>query len=163
MNALVGWGGPILLWFAVAAGGRGFAARWYGSTAGWGLGFLTGFSVFLILVYLSALARAPIGLPLFLIIAVVTAGSGILMGRGVSRTPISREEWTPAEWILTTGLGVAAVFAATKAVFFPVVAMDAHAYAGRALAMLHDQRLDIRLYHWPEPPSSNSNLTYPPS
>ena len=162
MNALVGWGGPILLWLAVAAGGRGFAARLYGSAAGWGLGFLTGFSVFLILVYLSALAGAPIGLPLFLIIAVMTAGGGLLMGRGVSRTPILGEKWTPAEWILATALGVAGVLATTKAVFFPVVAVDAHAYAGRALAMLHDHRLDIRLYHWPEPPSSNSNMSYPP-
>ena len=162
MSVLIGWGGPILLWFAVGAGGRGLAARWCGGTRGWGLGFLTGFSVFLILVYLSALAGAPIGLPLFLVVAVVTAGGGILWGRNVPHRPTSRDPWTPAEWVLVTALGVAGTLAATKAVFFPVVAMDAHAYAGRALAMLHDHRLDIRFYHWPEPPSSNSNLSYPP-
>ena len=160
MNALAGWGGPVLLWVAIAVGGRGFSARLGGN--GWGLGFLTGFSVFLVLVYLSALAGVPIGLVLFLTIAAVTAVSGILLGRRVPRAPMHHEPWTPAERILAAALGLTAVLAMVKAVFFPVVAIDAHAYAGRALAMLHDRQLDIRLYHWPEAPSSNSNLSYPP-
>jgi hypothetical protein len=160
MSALLEWGGPILLWMAIAAGGRGLAGRL--GVKAWGLGFLTGFSVFLILVYLASLAGAPIGLALFLINAGVTAACGILIGRGVPSNPRSHEPWTPAEWVLGAALGAVAVLALVKAAFFPVVAIDAHAYAGRALAMLHDRTLDIRLYHWPEPPSSNSNLSYPP-
>ena len=163
MSALVEWGGPILLWFAVAAGGRGFAARLGGGAGrGWGLGFLTGFSLFLTLVYVSALVGVPIGLLLFLAVAVVTAASGILVGRSVPSPPVVRETWTPAEWVLSIALGAAAILAIVKALFFPVVAMDAHSYVGRALAMLHDQRLDIQLYHWPQPPSSESNMSYPP-
>ena len=160
---LIQWGGPILLWFAVAAGGRGFATRLVGDAGrGWGLGFLTGFSVFLTLVYLSALAGAPIGLPLLLVVAVVTATGGILTGRRALVTPAVQEEWTPAEWVLAIALCAYAVLATVKALFFPVVAMDAHSYVGRALAMLHDRRLDIQLYHWPQPPSSESNVSYPP-
>ena len=161
MSALVEWGGPILLWLAVAAGGRGFAARFCGGR-GWGLGFLTGFSLFLTGVYIAALVGTPIGLPLLLATAVVTAAGGILIGRGVPSPPVSRDAWTPAEWVLAIALGAAGLLAIVKAIFFPVVATDAHSYAGRALAMLHDQRLDIQLYHWPEPPSSESNMSYPP-
>jgi len=118
--------------------------------------------MFLILVYVAALFGAPIGLSLFLIMAIVILGGGILLGRGVPRGPVKHEPWTPAEAILVAALLSVSVLAAVKAVFFPVVAIDAHAYAGRALAMLHDRTLNIRFYHWPEPPTSNSNLSYPP-
>ena len=69
---------------------------------------------------------------------------------------------TPAEWVLAAALALQAWWIAQNILFHPVAAIDDHSYAGRALYFLHDQRLDLGIYHWPSPPGTSSNLYYPP-
>jgi hypothetical protein len=124
---------------------------------------LVGFAAVLVLAYGLALVGFPVGLPLFLAaLAAVVAGGFALGRRAGPFSETRRDPWTPAERVLVGAAILYAVLAAVKALFFPVTATDAHSYAGRALFMLHDRSLDVALYHWPEPPTAESNLSYPP-
>ncbi len=157
----------LAVWVAVTLGGRGLLAG-----AGlircrfgdWGTAFLTGFSAFTLILYLAALVGAPIGAPLVLGSAGIVLLAGLARGRGAPSLPVTpTAPWTPAERVLFGGLLAYFAMVFLNAHFFPVMAMDAHSYDGRARFLVEDGRLDLALYHWPgNPISASTNITYPP-
>ncbi len=166
MNAVLEWGGPAAYWGAIAWGGWGIL-RGLGlvrcRAGDWGTAFLVGFAVSMSLVYLAALAGAPIAAPLLIGAAAVTLGLGLALGR---RRPLPREPvppWTMAERVLLVGFVVYCIVVIQSALYFPTTAMDAHSYDGRAQFLLRDHRLDLGLYHWPGGPvTAQTNISYPP-
>ncbi len=166
MSGLAGWAGPIAVWVAATLGGRGILVG-LGlvrcRTGDWGNAFLLGFTLATTLMFAGAAAGIPVGLPLIVAAAAAVLAGGLLARRGRSLPPREAPPWTPAERLLAAGLLAGAVLLVEFALYFPVTAMDAHSYAGRALYLLHDRSLDLALYHWPgHRTSAESNLTYPP-
>ncbi|NNF08601.1 MAG: hypothetical protein HKN21_17700, partial [Candidatus Eisenbacteria bacterium] len=83
-----------------------------------------------------------------------------------SREPVLKKEkvpWSPAEMVLLAAFLVVMACFIMNSSYYPVVAMDAHSYDGRAQYLLHDGTLDLDMYHWPGSNwNGNSNITYPP-
>jgi hypothetical protein len=166
MTAILGWAIPIAIWGGVTVGARGILAGMglaRGGPGDWGLAFPIGFSLYTILVYLSALAGIPIGPAPMLVSAALILLAGLRWGRrGVPERPPSAP-WTPAEIVLLGALALYAVHVLLSSLYSPVLALDAHSYDGRARYLLHDGTLNLDLYHWPGPgPTPGGNLTYPP-
>lgn len=164
MKLVVEWLLPAVLWVTVTVGAHGLLLRLgvVRGRADWGLSILAGFSLYTGLVYLLALIGVPIGLPLVLGGAAVVLGAGILARQGIRPPAREREPWSPAERVLLVAFALYAIMNLEGILYLPVTGMDAHSYAGRALYLLHDGRLDLAIYHWPVPLGGNSNLTYPP-
>jgi len=131
------------------------------------LGLLTGFGI----AGVSLTGALAIG------VSLVVAGVAALGGRFVARhrppnaalptdSPLSggspwRGRLTPAEGVLLAAIVLIVGVAAWRAAFYPVSAMDAHAYDGRARWIVAEQTLDLSIYDTPGL-DGRSNLTYPP-
>jgi hypothetical protein len=141
----------------------------------WGIGILTGLAGGTLLLFLFALAGLRLHKGLVLgTVALLLAGAGFWEwfaqrreARRAGRAARRREAvpaaaaWTPAEGLL--GLLILFLFftAAFKANFFPVRAMDAHSYDGRARWIASEETLALSFYEIYAVNSTN-NLTYPP-
>ncbi len=162
------WGVPLLAWAAVTLGARGWLGR-YGLLLhrhDWALPFLAGFSALTLLIYIGGLIGIAIGAPLVIAAAGVVCLSGLAAGaagRNRPASPAEREIWSPPELLLAAALGIYAGLAFLNACYFPITAMDAFAYDGRARFFMEDGTMNIALYHWPGNESTpRSNITYPP-
>jgi uncharacterized SAM-binding protein YcdF (DUF218 family) len=130
----------------------------------WGTAFLLGFTAFTILSYGGAAMGIPVGRALFSAAALLVFGTGLVAGRRAPKRPRAPEEqWSPLEKMLGVILGLVLLSSMLNAVYFPIDALDAHSYDGRARFMVHDGTLDIALYHWPgNQITGRTNITYPP-
>jgi hypothetical protein len=166
MTAAAGWLGPVAVWVAVTLGGRGLLTA-LGlrrcRVGDWGTSFLLGFTLFTSLLYAGALVGAAVGAPLILAAAWVVVAGGLLAARRRRLPAPAPVRWSPAEWVLAGALAVLTLVIVQNALFFPVIALDARSYAGRALYILHDRSLNLALYHWPGSEGiADTNISYPP-
>lgn len=125
------------------------------------LGVLTGFGV----------AGVPLTGALAIGVSLAVGGVAVVGGRfAVPRRPPDaplptaspwRERLTLAEGLLLAAIVLIVGVTAWRAVFYPVSAMDAHAYDGRARWIVAEQTLDLSIYDTPGL-DGRSNLTYPP-
>jgi hypothetical protein len=69
--------------------------------------------------------------------------------------------WTPAEILAAALIAGLVLVSAAKGWLYPVTALDAHAYDGRARWIVAEGRLDLSIYRELHVPGTN-NLTYPP-
>jgi len=169
VSAAVGWIAPALVWAATTWGAREIL-RGLGlircRAGDWGTAFGLGFTLYTGLVYAGAAAGVRIAAPLMIGAAGLVFVVGHLLGRRAPRRAAAPEPpapWSPPERAVALLLTVSAAFMIINALYFPVTAMDAHSYDGRARFLVHDGRLDLALYHWPGYVwSGNSNMTYPP-
>ncbi len=166
MTEAAGWLGPLAVWVSVTLGGRGFlnalGLRWC-RAGSWGAAFLLGFTLLTGFIYAGAIVGVPVGVPLILTAAGAVTVGGLFAARRREVPAPTFPPWTPAEWILAGALGVLALVIAQNALYFPVLATDAHSYTGRALYLLHDRTLNLALYHWPGTGGiADTNIAYPP-
>ncbi len=141
-----------------------------------GLGGLVGLGTGLAFVWAAGAAGLPLSAPVVFTalgaaaaaLGAVAAGLGAAARRAGPRTgaagggtKAASPAWTPAE--IAVLVVVLAVFlsSAWRASFYPVSAMDAHAYDGRARWIAAERTLDISVYDIYRI-TGDGNLTYPP-
>lgn len=167
MMQALGWVAPLAVWIGVTLGARGWLARFdlIRCRAGdWGTAFAVGFTLYTGLVYALALAGVPLAWPVFAAAALAVTVSGVAAGRGApERARPPEPPWSPADLILGAAFALLAASMVLNALYYPVMALDAHSYDGRARFFLIDGTMDLSLYHWPGAPvDGRTNISYPP-
>ncbi|HEX7878099.1 MAG TPA: hypothetical protein VF720_01740, partial [Candidatus Eisenbacteria bacterium] len=118
----------------------------------------------LVTLTLLGVAGVPLVAPLVCAVMLL-AGLGLVIavrraGAVGDRSPWSNR-WKAAEILLLAVILAIVGVAGARARFYPVSAMDAHAYDGRARAIVAERTLDISWYDIPGL-DGRSNLSYPP-
>jgi hypothetical protein len=133
---------------------------------------LLGLGAVLATLTLLGVAGVPLTAPLAIGVMGAAAVGGVLAARaargrasaartaGEGASPW-RGRWSAAEGVLAAVVVAVVAVAALRTTFYPVSAMDAHAYDGRARAIVAERTLDISWYDLPGI-DGRSNLSYPP-
>jgi len=139
-------------------------ARPGGSPAeAWGLGALLGTGAGLAAIWAAGAVGLPLTAPVaFGALALAALGLTLLSRRLPAPSPAERPPaWTPAETALAVVIAAVVLAAAWRASFYPVSAMDAHSYDGRARWIVAERTLDLSVYR-AYGITGSSNLAYPP-
>lgn len=136
-----------------------------------GLFLLLGLGAILFVLTLLGVVGVPLTASLAVGVSVVITGVAVVTNRFAARRrpPNSihstaspwRGRLTPAEGLLLLAIVLIVGVAGWRAAFYPVSAMDAHAYDGRARWIVAERTLDLSIYDTPGL-DGRSNLTYPP-
>jgi len=125
---------------------------------------LLGLGTALAALTLLGVAGVPLVPPVACAVMLIAAVGFVIAMRRAAPVPGAspwRGRWSGAEILLAVVLVSIVAVAAARARFYPVSAMDAHAYDGRARAIVAEGTLDISLYDIPGL-DGRSNLSYPP-
>lgn len=149
-----------------------------------GLGALAGIGLLtLLLAIVHLLFAVPLALPLLIVLDVLLVAAGLIVwakrhgvrgsvpggpasaeGLAEASAPIlanPRARWPWPDLLLVLLLAALVGIGAWRASFYPVSAMDAHGYDGRARWIVAERALDLSIYD-ALAVSGRSNLSYPP-
>lgn len=126
-----------------------------------GFSLLLGIGAATTLLMLAGLAGLPLTRSAATVVTLLLLVVGwFLRGTGPpAGTPASR--WNPAAWLLLALLAIVFLSSAWRAGFYPISAMDAHGYDGRARWIVAEKTLNLAIYREPGFGAAG-NLTYPP-
>jgi hypothetical protein len=134
-----------------------------------GLAILLGLGAGTSLLFLAGWALVPLNKATVFCLLVFPTAFLLWLNRNQSTSPISPQSsgsasppWTPAEAFVLLLIATLFLLSAVKGNFYPITALDAHSYDGRARWMAAEGTLEVSAYRELKV-QGRSNLTYPPN